>query len=210
MRDQWMIRGREFSNCNCAYGCPCQFNSPSTHGFCEAIASTIIEEGYFNDISLDGLCFVMLLKWPGEIADGSGEQQLIIDERASSEQREAIDKIAHGESTAPGATHYFIFNSTMSKVHDVLYAPIDLNIDIEARCGQVTIEGLVESVGKPLIDPFTGKEYRAAIHLPDGFEYTIAELGSADSRVTADIELALHDSYGQFNLIHMNQDGIIR
>jgi hypothetical protein len=21
---EWMIKGREFANCNCAYGCPCQ------------------------------------------------------------------------------------------------------------------------------------------------------------------------------------------
>ena len=21
----WMIKGREFAHCNCAYGCPCQF-----------------------------------------------------------------------------------------------------------------------------------------------------------------------------------------
>ena len=23
-------------NCNCSYGCPCQFNALPTHGFCEA------------------------------------------------------------------------------------------------------------------------------------------------------------------------------
>ncbi|MGA7790694.1 MAG: DUF1326 domain-containing protein, partial [Xanthobacteraceae bacterium] len=25
-------------NCNCAYGCPCQFNALPTHGNCEAVA----------------------------------------------------------------------------------------------------------------------------------------------------------------------------
>lgn len=115
MEDQWMLRGSEFSNCNCAFGCPCQFNSPSTHGSCEAIGSALIEEGNFNDISLNGLCFVILLKWPGEIAEGNGQQQVIIDERANPEQREALRKIAHGESTAPGATHFYVFNSTMSR-----------------------------------------------------------------------------------------------
>ena len=23
---KWTIKGREFVNCNCSYGCPCQFN----------------------------------------------------------------------------------------------------------------------------------------------------------------------------------------
>ena len=27
---KWMIEAREFSNCNCAYGCPCQFNALPT------------------------------------------------------------------------------------------------------------------------------------------------------------------------------------
>jgi hypothetical protein len=120
MSDKWMLRGKEFTNCNCAYGCPCQFNSPSTHGFCEAVASALIEEGYFNDTRLDGLSFCILLKWPGEIANGNGRSQLIIDERANEKQREAINKIAHGESTAPGATHYFVFYSTMSEVLETL------------------------------------------------------------------------------------------
>lgn len=67
MADRWMIKGAEFSNCNCDYGCPCQFNSPSTHGFCEAIGSSKIEEGYFNETRLDGLNFISIYKWPGRL-----------------------------------------------------------------------------------------------------------------------------------------------
>ena len=210
MNDQWIIRGSEFVNCNCAFGCPCQFNSPSTNGYCEAVGSALIEEGNFNDISLDGLCFVLLLKWPGEIAEGNGQQQLIIDESANPEQREALRKIALGESTAPGATHFYVYNSTMSKVHDTLYAPIKISIDVEARQAHTKIEGFVESVGMPLVDSFSGEESRSRIHLPNGFEYTYAEMGSGTSKITADIELDLNNCYGQFNILHMNQDGVIR
>ena len=32
------IKGTEFANCNCAYGCGCQFNAPPDKGFCEAVA----------------------------------------------------------------------------------------------------------------------------------------------------------------------------
>lgn len=210
MSDKWMIRGKEFSNCNCAFGCPCQFSAPTTNGTCEAIGSAMIDEGYFNDISLDGLCFVMLLKWPGEIADGNGEQQLIVDERATPEQREAIAKIALGEATTPGATHFQVFSTTMSKVHDTLHAPIEMEIDVDARHGHTRIEGLVESKGSPLVDPFSGEATRAVIHLPEGFEYINAEMGSGTSKITSDIELDLSGSYGQFNVLYMNQDGVIR
>lgn len=210
MADQWMIRGKLFANCNCAFGCPCQFNSPSTNGHCEAIAQVLLEEGNFNDTPLDGLCFVMILKWPGEVAEGNGQQQVIIDERANPDQREALRKIAHGESTAPGSTVFHVYNSTMSKVHDPVYAPIEMSIDVEARRGYTKIDGLVESKGEPLINPFTGEEDRKRIHLPNGFEYTYAEMGAGHSKVTAAIELDLNNSYGQFNILHMNQDGVIR
>ncbi len=145
MNDRWMIRGSEFVNCNCAYGCPCQFNAPSTHGFCEAISSGLIEEGHFDDTSLDGLKFCLLLRWPGEIADGNGRSQLIIDEEAVDNQRDAINKIAHGESTAPGSTHFYVFNSTMSEVLETLYAPIEMSIDVGARKAHTRNEGLGES-----------------------------------------------------------------
>ena len=55
MSDKWMIRGGEFGNCNCSWGCPCQFGSPSINGKCEAVVGGILEEGYFNETRLDGL-----------------------------------------------------------------------------------------------------------------------------------------------------------
>ncbi len=98
----------------------------------------------------------------------------------------------------------------MSTVLETLFAPIDLSIDVEARQAQVQVDGLVESRGTPIINPFSGDEARSRIHLPNGFEYTYAEMGSGTSKVRAGIELDLSDSYGQFNVLHMNQDGVIR
>ena len=210
MQDKWMICGKEFTNCNCAHGCPCQFNSPATHGFCEAIGNILIEEGYFNDTKLDGLKFVGIFKWPGQIADGNGRSQFIIEERADSAQREAIRKIAHGESTAPGTTHFYVFNSTVSEALETLYAPITMEIDIEARRAETQIAGLVESRGEPLVNPFSKKEDRKGIYIPGGFEYTYAEVGSGNSRVSAGLQLGLSNTYGQFCYLHMNQEGVIR
>jgi len=210
MTDQWMIRGVEFTNCNCNWGCPCQFNAPTTHGYCEAVSGGHIEAGHFNDVPLDGLEWVMLFQWPGEIAAGNGSQQAIISEAADPRQREALRKILHGESTAPGATHFFVFNSTMSEVLETLYAPIELRIDVDARRATLRVPGLVESTGAPIVDPHSGSEFRARIDLPGGFEYTLAEVGNASSSVQAGIEFQLENSSGQFNRLHMNQDGVIR
>jgi hypothetical protein len=210
MAAEWMIRGVEYGNCNCAWGCPCQFNSPTTHGSCEAVVAGHIEEGHFRDTRLDGLDWAMLLWWPGEIADGNGKQQVIISDRANDAQREALRRILHGDDTTPGATHFFVYNSTMAEVLETLYEPIELDIDVDARSARLNIRDLVESQGSPIIDEHSGEEKRARINLPDGFEYTVAEMGTASSKARAGITLDLSDSYGQFNLLHMNQDGAIR
>jgi len=210
MPDRWMIRGLEYSNCNCDVGCPCQFNSPTTHGHCEAIAAGTIDEGHFNDTRLDGLRWAMLVRWPGEIAEGHGRMQAILDERADAAQREALRKILHGESTRPGATHFYVFHSTMSEVLPPRVAPIELTIDVPARRARLRVPGVVESEGAPIIDPHSGNEHRVQIHLPNGFEYTTAEVGRGRTRASGGIDLVLDGSHGHFNVLHMNQDGVIR
>ncbi|MEU6584668.1 DUF1326 domain-containing protein [Nocardia sp. NPDC046763] len=208
--DRWMIRGTEFVNCLCDWGCPCQFGAKSTYGHCEELMCGHIEEGYFNDTNLDGLDWTVLMSWPGEGAEGNGTQQAVIDDRADSTQREALRKIVHGESTAPGATHFFVYNSMMSTVLDTLYAPIELSIDVDQRLASLTIEGLVESRGTPIISPYTGKPARIRINMPEGIRYTYAEMGNGNTTARAGIALDFKDSYGQFNILHMNQDGVIR
>ena len=210
MSDRWMIRGVEYANCNCSSGCPCQFNSPTTHGFCEAVGAGQVDEGYFNATRLDGLRFVLLLQWPGEIAEGNGRQQAIIDERADPAQREALRKILHGESTTPGATAFYVYNSTMSQVLDPIYAPIELEIDVAERRARLRVPGLVESDGSPIMNPHTGAAHHAQIQLPNGFEYTVAEVGTGRTRTRGEIALELDGSHGHFTVLHMNQDGVLR
>ena len=45
----WYIEGAEFSNCNCDYACPCQFESRRpTHGDCRGFAAVCIDKGHFG------------------------------------------------------------------------------------------------------------------------------------------------------------------
>jgi hypothetical protein len=149
--------------------------------------------------------------WPGEVHEGNGTQQVIIDERADPAQREALRKILHGESTAPGATHFFVYNAMASTVLDTLYAPIDLSIDVDQRTASLTIEGLVESRGAPLPSPHNGAlTNRIRLNTPDGPRYIYAEMGSGETTARAGINLDFKDSYCQFNILHINQNGLIR
>jgi hypothetical protein len=153
---------------------------------------------------------VLLAKWPGEIKDGGGTQQVIIDARADEAQREGLGKILHGESTEPGTTHFFVYNAMSSTVLDTLYLPIHFEVDMAARTADLTVEGVVTSSGRPIINAFTGNEVKAGIHRPDGFEYRYAAMGNGNGSSTGEIELDFHDSYAHFNRLYMNQDGVIQ
>jgi hypothetical protein len=206
----WEIKAREFANCNCDYGCPCQFNALPTHGSCEAVAGFDIKEGHFGEIRLDGLRAVYIAKWPGPVHEGNGTAQVIIDKRANEAQREALRKIMYGEETEPGATMFNVFMSMTTKVHDPLYRDIHFEVDVDNRRAELKVKGLVESKGEPILNPVTGAEHRARITLDHGFEYITAEMGSGTSKVTGDIPLDLTASYGQFANIHLSTQGIVK
>jgi hypothetical protein len=207
---EWEVKAREFANCNCNYGCPCQFNALPTHGHCRAVVGYAIDEGHFGMTRLDGLRAVYVAKWPGAVHQGDGELQIIIDERANAAQREALRTILYGEETDPGTTVWNVFRSMITTVHDPLYADIQFEVDIEARRASLTVPSLVDMSGEPIRNPVTGAEHRARIELPNGFEYTVAEVGSGTSTARGAVPMELSDSYGQFAHLHLSTHGVIR
>jgi hypothetical protein len=206
---KWKIKAREFVNCNCAYGCPCQFNALPTHGNCEAVAAMQIDKGYHGDTILDGLRFVGIFRWPGAIHEGKGEAAVVVDERATQAQRDALLRILTGQDTEPGATIFQVFSTTLEKLHDPIFAAIDFEVDIEARTSRLVVRGVTEGRGEPIKNPVTGAEYRGRIDIPNGFEYSLAEMGRGWTKVTSPIQMSFADSYGQFAHVNLCQSGIV-
>ena len=206
----WEIKAREFANCNCAYGCPCQFDALPTDGICRAAVGYRIDEGHFKDIRLDGLRAAGLYSYPGPVHHGNGTMQLIVDSGASDAQHEALLTIMQGRETEPMATMWSVYTAMCSTVLEPLSAPIDFEVDIDARTARLSIPGIVESHGEPIRNPVTGAVHRARIDLPNGFEYSLAEMGSGTTKATGDIKLDFEASYGQFAQIHLSPSGPVR
>jgi hypothetical protein len=210
MNTTWEIEARELANCNCAYGCPCQFNALPTHGNCQAVIGYQIDKGHYGDVRLDGLRAALIASWPGPIHEGKGTMQVIVDEGADQRQREALRKIIHGEDTAEMATMWWVYSAMSPKKLATLYKRIDFEVDIEKRTGRMSIPGIAEMSAEPIRNPVTGAEHRARINLPHGFEYTIAEMGSASSSVQGPLAMEMKKSYGQFAEMHLSSSGVIR
>jgi hypothetical protein len=205
----WYVEGVAFGNCNCDYGCPCQFESLPTHGHCRGFEVVRIDKGHFGEVSLDGLRVALIYAWPGPIFEGKGEMQAIIDERADAAQRQALTTILHGGETRDAATHWWVFHAMSSSVHEPVFKPIEFEVDIGQRRARVVIPGVLESSGRPIRSPATGDEHRVRIDIPNGIEFEIAEIGSATTKASGAITLELNDTYGQFSVLRHSGAGVI-
>ena len=206
----WEFKGRELINCSCDYGCNCQFAGLPDKGHCHAVAGIQIDEGHHGETRLDGLAVAALFKWPGPIHEGHGEALAFVDSRADDAQRGALLRIMTGQDTDPFATMFAVLASTIETMHEPVFTEIDFEVDVDARRGRMSIADYAEMTGEPLRNKVTGAEERAQIVLPAGFEYEVADVGSASSRTQGPMSIELKDSYAQFAHIHMNSHGLVR
>ena len=207
----WEFKGRELVNCTCEYGCNCQFNALPDKGHCHAVAGIVIDEGLHGETRLDGLKIAAIFKWPGAIHEGNGEALAFVDERANEAQRDALLKIMTGQDTDPFATMFAVYASTVTNMHPPVFTAIEFDVDVDGRRGRLSIDGYVEMTGEPIRNPVTGAEFRGQIHLPDGFEYLVADIGSASSRTTGGpVQVEFAETYGQFAHLHLNSHGVVR
>ena len=107
-------------------------------------------------------------------------------------------------------TMWSVYSAMCPTKLETLTKPISLEIDVEERVGKISVPGVFETTGEPIRNPVTGNKHRARIDMPAGFEYELAEIGSASTEATGEIKLSLKDSYGQFAAIHLNNNGVVR
>jgi hypothetical protein len=206
----WEIDGMEFGNCNCSYGCPCQFNALPTHGHCRAIGFFRIDEGHFGDTRLDGLNMALAASWPGAVHEGRGTLQPIIDERGNEAQREALLGIMTGKETDDMATFFAVYSAMCDRIHDPIHTRITIDADMDVRSARCEAAGIATGRGEPIRNPVTGAEHRVGIVLPNGFEYTQNEVGRGWSTSTGAVAITLEDSYAHWCELHLNRHGVIR
>jgi len=206
----WYMQGVEYVNCNCEWGCPCQFNALPSHGHCRALTFVQVERGRYGDVPLDGLRWGILAAWPGPIHFGGGKLQAIVDERADAAQRNALEAVAHGRDTEPGSLIWQIFSTTVTSFLPTLARPIQLDIDIDARTASIFIPGVLQGSVAPIRNARTGAAQRARVTLPAGFEYTEAEFASGRAIADGAVPLEFTDTHAHLAQVHWTTHGVVR
>jgi hypothetical protein len=173
MVTSWSMRGTVLVACNCDYGCPCNFQALPTQGKCEGQWTWHVDEGGFDDVDLSGLTFTLSVDWPGPIHHGDGEGVLLIDDRATEAQRDAIHTLVQGDSGGP----WGVLGWTWPTLHGPHLVPFEVELDgvrSRVRAGDV-----FEVSSEPIKNPVTGAEITPGAVLPQGTIFKRADFGSS-------------------------------
>jgi hypothetical protein len=72
-----------------------------TEGHCTTVLTFHVEQGQIGEVPIEDLSFAVVLRTPGVMADGDWAVGVIIDERATPEQHDALVSVARGDLGGP-------------------------------------------------------------------------------------------------------------
>ena len=132
--------------------CPCWFGpAEPDQGWCSGALVFDVERGNADGLDLSGNTVVLLADWPGDFWAGNGTARLYIDERATPEQRQALEAIFSGQQGGPMGA---VSAAVISKWLPAQTAPItviwgDTTTASVGEVGQITSNLLKNEAGQP-------------------------------------------------------------
>jgi hypothetical protein len=194
MTTAWNVTGQYYETCNCDFVCPCvpgQLAVRPTKGDCQFAMAFQIERGSYGAVSLNGLGFIILGLTPAEMGKGNWSVGLIIDARATAEQRDAVTAIASGQAGGPMAA----LSGLIGKFLGVESAPI--TFDRQGRTWSIRAANFVDmsATGASGLNPETELRLQHTGH-PAADSFTLAR--ASRSHIKA-FGLAWEDVSGRNN-----------
>jgi hypothetical protein len=168
------MRGHLLGACNCAWGCPCNFDAPPTNGSCDGFYARLVEEGSFGDVALEGVKFLTGGHSPGPIHEGGGIEVMILDEDTTPSQREALERLFEGGGVGEP---FDTFASVRATTLPTIVAPVEFKLaGIRSRV-RVAGGDIFDLSMARIPNPVTGEEEEIYIDKPTGFTATRSEMG---------------------------------
>ena len=103
----YTISGTYLAACSCMNICPCPVDQtptdPNGKGECRGYAVFAIREGNLGGTDLGGVKFALYNLFPSNLTAGNWNLGVIVDEGASEEQAQALERILSGQEGGPFA-----------------------------------------------------------------------------------------------------------
>ncbi len=188
---KWSLKGDALGACSCDWGCPCNFDAPPSKGWCEGGYSFHINQGRHGDTKLDGLTIGFFIHAPGALHQGNVTGYLLVDEKATPEQRAAIGQIFGGAAGGP----FGALAGLLVKVIGPEFVPVDWHLDgpkSYARFGDRAEMRLAV-----IKNPVTGAESGFTLKMTNGLLTNQAEIMASSVLRIRHPELS-YDHSGQY------------
>jgi len=141
------LEGRLLEVCNCKIACPCWLGEDPDEGYCDSVEGYRIDRGTVDGVDVSGLTIGVLSHIPGNILAGNHRVVLFVDDRASSQQEEALVSVWTGKLGGPVAEVAQLWG----EVAAVERAPI--RFDVQGGEGRLEIGSEIEAELAPYRGP---------------------------------------------------------
>ena len=178
----WSIRGSYFESCNCDPICPCRridgvAGGRSTHGECLGVLSWRIEDGAADQTDLSGLAVALAIRYSDDEPGSPWSWILYLDDRATDEQRSALEAIFAGRLGGDALNHF-----PWAWKESVLLAVRPAEIDVDHTPCRQRLR-IRDQVQVRIRERYAGGETVTCVipgHDRDGEELVAEELAVAD------------------------------
>jgi hypothetical protein len=141
------LEGSLLEVCNCDVLCPCWIGEDPDNGTCDAVLGYHIDRGSVIGTDVSGRTVAMAVHLPGNVLAGNWKVMLIVDDKATPEQADALVKAFAGKLGGPLADTAQLIGEVVA----VERAPITFGVQ-EGK-GTLTISGIAEAVMEPYRSP---------------------------------------------------------
>lgn len=177
----WHLRGEYFESCNCEVLCPCLLGprdaggaalARPTEGHCDVPVIFQIKAGAFDGLDLGGLSAVLTIYAPGPMGEGNWTAGLYLDERASAEQRRALETIFGGQAGGPLTRLALLVGRRLPT------RAVPIRVEVEGRTRRVEIPGVLDIE----VEGIEGVERGREVWLENVRHFAARRLAAARSR----------------------------
>jgi hypothetical protein len=141
------LEGQLLEVCECKVLCPCWIGEDPDFGTCDSINAYHVERGRVNGVDVSGRTIAMLIHIPGNVLKGNWRLAMLVDDRTTPEQQEALVNAFAGKLGGPLAD----LAQLVGEVVAVQRAPI--SFDVKEGKGTLLVGDLVEATMEPYRGP---------------------------------------------------------
>ena len=141
------IEGDLLEVCNCDILCPCWVGEDPDNGTCDSVMGYNVRSGSINGIDVSGTTLVFSVHIPGNVLKGNWKVALLVDDKASDEQADALVSAFSGKLGGPLA-------DTAALVGEVAAVErMPITFDIQEGKGTLIVGDVAECVMEPYRGP---------------------------------------------------------